>query len=97
MNVNSIDNEDGTFTVTFNPDDVALVPDIAKAIGVDPGSARAWVNRRLKLDDPNIPNPLFTLNMGRNHTMHVWNGPDLVLITKAYERARALRAEALGA
>lgn len=80
-------------TVTFDPQDITLMTDIAKEVGVGLTVARTWVLRRLADTNSPIPRPLFTLAVGNNNSMMVWSPKDGRKIVAAYRAQREATAE----
>lgn len=56
--------------VTFDPDEVFMISQLATEVGVTRGAATSWVNSRLAKGV--IEPPIFSLNLQDNKIVRVW-------------------------
>ena len=77
-------------TVTFDPQDIILMSDIAREVGVGVTVARTWILRRLANPsvNPKLPPPLFTMYAGGNNNIMVWRPKDGKKIIATYKHFR---------
>lgn len=77
-------------TVTFDPDKVMYLSDIARAAGLAEASAlRHWMNRRTGRGD--MPDPLFTLRMAGDNSLVVYSQESGLQIAQLYRNFRHTR------
>ena len=67
----------------FDPDNIYTIPYIAKQVGVTITSVISFMRRR-----PELPEPLFTLDLRNGKTLPIWSAEDGENIVRIYKEFR---------